>query len=409
MTRPRKKSGAVLALCLLSFLTTACSSANRSLPTLKENTPTVKATSESPVASKTPVNSPQVRLPFETTLAKTKLLEATVNASLSSSPGEWKLGGDFSVIAALPLSATEIFGSVSKTPQKIDSYDPAIISAKGNTSLRSHQDDKTYYEPQDATAKGKWIVWRESRLSNIPGQVPDDWRLVSYDRELKESKVLGTAKELNGTDQTPSVSGESLPVILDKKAYFCTALKKDTHWDTRLISVPLNGNSKPQEEAKGCWPATTQKEVFYLANPLANVSEIRQLGSHQHRGRITSSNWGFSGLWANNLITVAAVSSRQDNGGTYAAIWKNDNPQEVTWIHFPSPSIFASIGAQKVAFGSGSESLNPQMTLWSWGEEKLTILGTAHGYSRPVLAPDGSAILVPHQENGQVSWDLRKP
>lgn len=400
------KCGAVRA-ALIALATTgllagcaggdASSSATATAQTPDSSSPTL--TTQTPQ-----VGQGSSKLPFDAGLPVTQVIDVPAGGLQRLDPSGPSMGGDFRVIPSLPLDVGSAFGSVSDTPDNISSYDPAILSAGGTKRLRDHRQDPTYYEPQDGVQVGDWLIWREATLSNTPGQVSDNWRLVSYNLKESQAHILGSAQELNGTANTPVASGESLPAVLDGHAYFCSSVNGDGDWSAQILEVPLDGSQQLKRVATGCWPSSDGKQLLYLSNPRPGTWELRSMQSPRSLASLQSDAWSMSGLWSSQELTALAFSSES---GSYLAAWRNADPSKVVWLHLRSTHPVVSVAKERMAIGGGSDAEHSEMLLWSWGSEQPLLLGEADGYSRPTLSASGDAVLVPTQQSGKVTWDIR--
>lgn len=366
----------------------------------------------------------------------------------------WETGGDFSTIASLPIDAERVFGSSTETPRDIASYGAAVLTPSGVHPLTDGSDKGpggAYYEPQDGSVRGNWVVWRSATLNvgDLSGAGVDDWRIQSADLSGGTVHDLADARGLNGVDTTPATGSDAAPTLNDRTAYFASAVRHGEDWEQMVLGVPLDGSGKVREIVAGTHPAAVDGGVLVVQRTSGASGESGESGAsgESRSGDLTavvlhdegepadpttlfsvvpgSSRWQLRGLWASGPHRVVAVGPGRDGDqGTYLGLW--DAPEgggaaesgpgtgtggdgsaaqvPMRWIHVASPTVVVSVNATHVAWGSGSQQDPAQMYVMAWGSDEPALLGTAPGYSRPALAPDQPVVLVPVVTESQVSW-----
>ena len=94
----------------------------------------------------------------------------------------------------------------------------------GATPLEERQIGETVYEPQDGTGSAQGAVWRSSVLSLSPTTGADDWRLQAWSAATGTVDTLGTARDLNGENDTPLLDGEIVPTENESNAFFASCV-----------------------------------------------------------------------------------------------------------------------------------------------------------------------------------------
>ena len=375
--------------------------------------------------------TPSVNIPFTlSTGAGGRLVVVPAAAPPAEVKTLWTLGGDFARIASLPLDERSLFGSSSTTPDNVYSYAPSLLGQDGRDeplTPRPAGDGAGYYEPQDGTATERWIIWRSSAVNPANQAVTDvdDWAVQIYDRAGGAVTDLGTARALNGVDTTPRTRGETLPTCSATNVYFCSSVAEGSSWKTSILRFPLPGGAPVAPTAPasggggiavadGDFPAATDDGVLFAAasapgGALDTVCRLTEGGGGPSTLFSISSpggTWAVSGLWAASDRRVVAVTSPSD-GGAFLGVWKEPEQAPSLWLSTISPSVVASLNDTWLVWGSGSQGDGSEMYAMNWEEEVPRLLGLAPGYSRPVLAPGGSTVLIPGNDGTRpTSWTV---
>lgn len=346
----------------------------------------------------------------------------------------WVFGGDYRMIASLPLDETTVFGSATDDPDALLSYSAALIHDGGfdriTEAVPQTVDPKEYVEPQDGTATDSWIVWRAATV-DVEGHnasTVDNWQLWVYDRTAGESRMLVSAAALNGTDQTPAGGAEVVPSTNDASVFFASALRGASRdYERTVLSVPLDGSAHTVVGA-GDYPAAISGGVLYASADGADGSAdsadngdkgalLDTLSSWSPDTGATNvltissegGAWGISGVWAAGDRRVIAVSSLEEDGpgGTYLAAWDAEHPEAATWRHTGASSVVGSLNPDWFVWGGGSTMDNADMYAMNWQTQEVHLIGSAPGYSRPCLAPAGGTVLVPTSDGqNPVTWSV---
>lgn len=359
--------------------------------------------------------APAANLPFTVDGAGSVVIEAPASSPAAQLSELWFLGGDYARIASLPLSGEELFGSVSPTPQYLDSYSPAILTRSGEDSvLAEAATGQDYREPQDGNATGHYVVWRSAPLTESNLQTAttvDDWSVDLYDRSSGALRHLTSAQEVNGRADTPSAGVEALPTLSDRYAYVPTMVRDGEEWRAAVLSAALDGTAHAREVARGWFPAATADGVLLAAgekpaDPPSSVSLLRVGAATPERLWSVSSEddgWHVAGLWADPVPggwRVACVSRTDGTQPAFLGLWRDGESAPQRWVSTIASTAVASVAGQVLVWGAGSAAQSSEMFLMRLDEGEGTVyaLGTAPGYSRPRLSPDGDVVLVPQSD-----------
>lgn len=360
------------------------------------------------------------RLPFAVDGLGTAGTVTTVSGSVPAADARslWTFGGDYSRIGSLPLDATTVFGSESDHPDSLMSYSAALLTKDSFTRLTpkvpATADPTTYREPQDGTATAHRIVWRAASVgTDENSSAIDDWEVWGYDRSAGGEAVrLASASALNGTDQTPA-GPEVLPTSNDDAVYFASNVKDSAAsegWTRHVLQLGTSSGSDPVDLAAGDYPAAVDGGVLYAApdHDGALTTLVERTGASSVRTLVTlSGSWTISGVWANGVHRALAVGTSQGGDGSYLALWADGEEDDAVWLHVPSSRVIGSASAARFAWGGGSDGEATDMFVVDWDGGGVARLGSATGYARPALSPDGAVVLVPATDgNSPVTWTV---
>lgn len=334
--------------------------------------------------------------------------EASSDASQIALSGEWSFGGDYAKIGSYPIDEKTVFGSSASDPDDMSSYVASTIGPAGDTALEEAQVSEPFFEPQDGTGTADRLVWRSTELSNLPTTGTDNWRLQTWSPS-DGAVVLGTAEELNSTSDTPMLDGEVVPTANESHAFFASNRAEGDAWVPSVLAYDLaNPGSAPEVLGTGCYPAATDDGALWAGDSSAEDgggvlldSLYRWSGSGSDSDKVFSlssegGSWGISGVWSSDSASVVAFSSQTDaSQGCYVGIWSSDFASFRGWLHASSPRVVGSLNNDWFVWGSGSQADNTEMYAYNLNEGTLGLLGNAPGYSRPAVARDNDAVLVP--------------
>lgn len=356
-----------------------------------------------------PEQTPGLPFSLEGTSLDATLIEASEVSRSAELVGEWTFGGDYSQIGSLPIDGKTVFGSATDNPDDLSSYRAALITADGVSYLEDSQAGETFFEPQDGSGNSDRLVWRSSEITLVPSSGTDNWRVQTWDSASGRSVVLGSAELLNGTPETPAIGGEVVPVCNDAQAFFSSCLSEGDGWSPAVIAFDLSEEEQRGEViGSGNYPAAVEGGALWASGQLDDGDGTlydalsRWDGSESTEIFSVVSNegvWGISGVWARGGHAAVCFSSVDGASGCYIGIWSEDFSRCEALIHAPSPSVVGSLNDRWFVWGAGSQAENADMYALEISTGELLGLGSTSGYSRPCVAAEGDAVLVPH-ENG---------
>lgn len=367
--------------------------------------PAAEQVVDDPAAEQTP------GLPFSLKGASldASLIEASEVSRPAELAGEWTFGGDYSQIGSLPIDGKTVFGSATDNPDDLSSYRAALITADGVSYLEDSQAGETFFEPQDGSGNSDRLVWRSSEITLVPSSGSDNWRVQTWDSASGRAVVLGSAELLNGTPETPAIGGEVVPVCNDTQAFFSSCLSEGDGWSPAVVAFDLSEEEQRGEViGSGNYPAAVEGGALWASGQLDDGDGTlygalsRWDGSESTEIFSVVSNegvWGISGVWAQGGHAAVCFSSVDGASGCYIGIWSEDFSRCEALIHAPSPSAVGSLNDRWFVWGAGSQAENAGMYALEISAGELLDLGSTSGYSRPCVAAEGDAVLVPH-ENG---------
>jgi len=367
-------------------------------------------TSGTATVSTEPGDTDGLSLPFsiEGVPSDATILDVSEGTETSALEGEWTFGGDYTKIGSFPIDSDTVFGSCTDNPDDLTSYVAALIMLNGATPLEERQIGETVYEPQDGTGSAQGAVWRSSVLSLSPTTGADDWRLQAWSAATGTVDTLGTARDLNGENDTPLLDGEIVPTENESNAFFASWYLNQGTWTPTVISYALNEvTSTPTLIDTGSYPAATDGGVIYAGSPAATESTTLYKALHTWDTSSSSTvftvvsegnDWGISGVWAYGDRRAVCLSSDKAADGCYIGFWDGSFSTNITWLHMASPSVVASMNESWLVWGSGSQADNAGMYAYNLESNAIEYLGSAIGYSRPVIASENNTVLVPESD-----------
>ena len=369
-------------------------------------------------------------LPFEIIAMHASDQPCALSPSGQSQPTsvdeKWSLGGDFRQIPSLPINTSEVFGSSTHDPNDLYSYKPAILTPQGAHDLSADllREDGNYVEPLDGTQNGPWITFLGRQISSSStGDHQEDnvfapWTIYSWNTNEQRLRTVMTWSDLPA--HSPRSSGE-LPPVSDGTHAFYGAKASTDHGDFSLIIAQgLDGSrrsSKPQILLFGAYPAVSEQGLSVVATTMNSPlpSRVATLSGTDFSKVIThfdlkSQDYRISGLYAagDHHAVLVSPSSTSSAASSYLGLWDSSSTDYPTqWIMVDSRTPWVSIGEEAITWGAGSQANNAQMYLRSWESGQITRLGETPGYSRPVIAAQGRAVLIPSlTATGAVEWKL---
>lgn len=349
------------------------------------------------------VTTPSSDLPFslDGVPCEGNVIQAARGEVEATLADEWTFGGDYAQIGSFPIDEKTVFGSATQTPDDVTSYAAALITPNGYDLLEEPQLEEPCYEPQDGTGTADLLVWRCAELLNVPSAGTDNWQLRAWDAASGKVRTICSAEDLNGTRQTPLLDAEVVPVTDGANAYFATNLLSDGTWVPSVICCNLDGTEQPVVIGSGAYPAVVEDGALWAAlndDGSALCTALKHWNGKENRNVFTldpDNSWGISGVWACGGTHAVALSATDSAQGSYVGVWRGNFETLVCWIATDAPRVIASLNQSWFVWGAGSESHNTEMFALNLGTCEATYLGDAPGYSRPTVAQECDAIMVP--------------
>ena len=332
----------------------------------------------------------------------------------------WSFGGDFSLIGSFPLDESKVFGSLSKTPKDLESYSPAIIQDGSVVSLTPHSNliDGDYYEPQDGYGTDEFIVWRSGELAHSIDGVNDNWALQAYDSTNEKCITIDTSYQLNGTKETPRLPGEIVPTFNNEHICFASNVLIDGEWIPQIIVYDREEDYSRHLLAYGNYPCASKSQILYAGYSREELLYNQLIGwdgetTEEIFSIDESGSWSISGIWSSPSVMAVSISEDSsltncEEKGTYIGFWNKSSMKPLIWIHVHSPSVLGSINDNWFVWGSGSQNKYAGMYGLNLNTNNVYLLGETKGYSRPKIAVNSNAVLLPVLKDGlnAVQFDL---
>lgn len=329
------------------------------------------------------------------------VIQATRSEREAALANEWTFGGDYAQIGSFPIDEKTVFGSATQTPDDVISYTAALIGPDGYEPLEEPQLEEPCFEPQDGTGTADLLVWRCAELLNVPSAGTDNWQLRAWDATTGTTRVICSAEDLNGTRQTPLLDAELVPVTDGRHVFFASNLLSGETWVPSVICCELNESAQPTVIGDGAYPAAVDDGVLWAAldeSERGLCTVLRHRNGQQSQDVFTieaDGRWGISDVWACGDIRAVAFSAADSSQGSYVGIWRGDFESLACWVATDAPRVIGSLNQRWFAWGAGSESHNTEMFALNLGSCEVTYLGDAPGYSRPTVAQECDAVIVP--------------
>ena len=334
------------------------------------------------------------------------VVDVAGGASAADFNALWSFGGDYAEIGSFPLDAQTVFGSYSSNPDSLVSYGAALLGEGGFEVIDSPSvNPSLYYEPQDGSGDANRIVWRSSLLGDVAQTVSDNWRLQVWDGESGSVRTLGTSQEVAGDEGVCFAYADIVPTMNAENAFFSTAVQEGDALSTLVLSYSLTEDEPGAVLAEGGFPAATDEGVVFASDPADAAADpfsyskvsACEAGTTNPVLTVSSpdSSWHVSGVWASGDKRVVAFSSTDASAGSYLGVWADSFATPVAWLHAESPSVVASMNEEWLVWGAGSQAEHAEMYAYNMADGRIVLLGTAPGYSRPAIASDNNAVMVP--------------
>lgn len=318
-------------------------------------------------------------------------------------------GRDFTDLSQIPT----VLGVVDQSGEFVADY----RLTEEISSLDGSNPEGLYFEPQDASVNGDWVVWREGSAGQqgaFPTMEFDDWRVVAWNRKTDSVKEYASAFKIHQNRHAPRAPWSGPPTTDGTFIYFNAAVpaqlldskrpegQETQNWDVALLKTPL---AKPGDVE------VVAKSVASAAAPTGGVYWVENGAQVIYEGNpifaIPTEGWVISSLAAGGSYLFAAVvpdTSDESTAGWIIA-WNNDTGVVETGLESAAQWIEMSASSTAVAWGNGTASSNPEMFIWKRGDDAITAVGAAEGMSKPLVGTTTAAI--PEiTSDGAVLWDI---
>lgn len=366
-------------------------------------------------------------------------IEVNAGADAAQLGDAWTFGGDYSAIGSAPVDANTVFGSSSATPDDVYSYAAALIGRDGTKLLEDAPAGvsaaSSYFEPQDGTGDAQRLVWRAASIGRTAATAAtDNWQLKTWDAASGRTRVLGSAHQLNGRDDTPVTGDTTTPTANARNAYIASNVFKDGAWTEKVLAYALDGGAATEGSGagagrvvgEGAYPAATDDGVVYASGAVGGAAagtgaasgsgasgdggarlyrEVSRVGDASGDSAAPakvlslvddSHAWGVCGVEAHGGVRAVAFCNASDSGaGSWIGLWADDFGTNKAWLHIASPTVVLSLNDNWVVWGSGSQATDPGMFAYRLADGKVDYLGKAAGYSRPAIASGEDVVMVP--------------
>lgn len=208
---------------------------------------------------------------------------------------------------------------------------------------------------------------------------------------------------------TPAVGGDVVPVFNESHAFFSSCVNEGDAWGPAVVAFDLSkANQTGEVIGTGNYPAAVEGGALWASEQLeAGGGTLygalsRWDGSSSSEVLTVSSDdgsWGISGVWAAGGHVAVCLSSEAADSGCYVVVWSEDFSRCEALIHAPSPSVVGSMNERWLVWGAGSQAESAERCALEISSGTLLCLGSTLGYSRPCVAAEGDAVLVPRDNN----------
>lgn len=375
--------------------------------------------------------------------ADAKPQDLTATGEPATLRDSWTFGGDYANIGSIPVDADTVFGSFSSSPDDVYSYSAALIRKGGPTILEpapvGQPSTDAYFEPQDGSGDAKRLVWRAASINRTGQSNIDNWQVKTWDAATRKTTLLGSAKAVNGRDDTPSTGDVTTPTANATTAYVSSNVAANGGWTEKVLAFALDGSTGQAGRAvgEGGYPVAVDDGVVYASGPRsggaaesssAGGAAARLYGSISHVADAGGAGvaadakpetvltvedkadaWGVCGVQAHGgNRAVAFCNAADDSAGAWIGLWTDGFRTNKAWLHVASPTVTVAMNDNWLVWGSGSQSDDPGMFAYRWADGKTEYLGRAPGYSRPAIASGVDVVMVPvaHGDGQAVSFTV---
>lgn len=266
-----------------------------------------------------------------------------------------------------------------------------------------------YFEPQDFSVNGNWVLWREGSAGEkgaLPTLDTDDWRIVAWDRGAGTVAEYASGYLLHNDRQAPRLSWSGAPTTDGGSIYFAAAIPSamlneggDADWTESILRVPLGAPGDVELIGKGSVPAADPNGgVYWVAHNQSLIHDADTMID------VVTDGWSISDVAATpDKFFIAVVGDE----GEDAWILMGNAESFAVEAALRSTSDWVALDAygDTVVWGNGTANSDPAMYLWQSGDAAVQPLGSAQGMSVPLIGD--TLVAVPQiSGEGAVVWQL---
>ena len=329
-------------------------------------------------------------------------------------------GNAFAGVLEPPLSGGA--SSLADIPTTLGLVDPSGVFEPDEhlrdsiIELEGSNPDQLYFEPQDATSNGEWVVWREGSAGladGMPTLDTDDWRIIGWNRASGTVLEIASGFLMHGDRFAPRGSWSAAPSTDGVDVYFEAMVpvnevqgdmqatstftdEEGDNWVRVVATVPLASPGQVEVIGEGSMPVATETGPHWIQGNYDVVGRDGLLLSSPTPG------WSVSRL-ATQGSTLVVVMTSMEEQTSWLLVWDLGEGRLTTAVDAMGLGSTVSIYDGSLAWGSGTETGEGGMYLWRQGESLPVLLGYAPGFAIPYVGGDVAAFPKVTQE-GQIAW-----
>lgn len=280
--------------------------------------------------------------------------------------------------------------------------------------LSGSNPENLYFEPQDVSVNGSWVVWREGSAGQsgaMPTIATDDWRLIVWNRQQNTVQEYASAYLLHGDRFAPRIAWSGPPTTDGTDLYFNAAMPADkipanlrpadsSDWVPALLKTPLSDPGTTEVvDVSSASAASPKGGVYWVKNHDVFFGDEKIF-------TIPDEGWQVSTLVATSDWLYASVTATE--AGTQNAwilCWNVQTGRLETAIQSVSSWAEMAAAGRFLTWGNGTYDSDPSMFLWAVGDDQPTILGQTQGMSKPLIGDQTLAVPTISDEGGIV-WQI---
>ena len=286
--------------------------------------------------------------------------------------------------------------------------------------LAGSNEDGLYFEPQDASSNGTWVVWREGSAGMadaLPTLNTDDWRVVGWDRETGRTTELASGFLLHGDRFAPRGSWSIAPSTDGSTTYFEAVVPSSMADSLPGTPAPITsdgGNVWTQVIARVA--NTNPGEVTLVANgtspvvtgtgPLWIDNQRTLVGEAAPDLEVSTPGWGIGAI-STDGDQVAVTATNENGEGAWILVWSMREQRLVAAVNALSAWAQTSISGDVLVWGNGTYGGDGSMFMWDAEGLGISNIGDAPGISIPYV--NGRILAIPSlDDSGAVIWSFAK-